>query len=108
MTRFLSDEEIQDVVSYVTDSPPFVQYYTSQLQTVVVDPRIIPKLKTALKEKHDESLVQPGENVGIICAQSIGEKFTQSTLNTFHHAGLGMSGASKGIRSTCSGIIKRF
>lgn len=33
------------------------------------------------------SLIAPGESVGIIGAQSIGEKQTQSTLNTFHTAG---------------------
>ena len=30
-------------------------------------------------------------NVGIICAQSIGETFTQGTLNTFHQAGMTVS-----------------
>lgn len=95
--RNLTEAEIQDIVSYTTDYPAFVQYYTKQLQTLVIDPGIIPKLKVCLKEKHDGSLVKPGTNVGIICAQSIGEKFTQSTLNTFHKAGLLISGAKKGI-----------
>ena len=34
-----------------------------------------------------ETLVQPGECVGIITAQSIGEKQTQTNLNLFHKAG---------------------
>ena len=37
--------------------------------------------------KYVTALVAPGESVGIIGAQSIGEKQTQSTLNTFHTAG---------------------
>lgn len=97
MSRFLTDGEILTVVSNVTDSPFFKTYYVSQLKQVVLKPSLIPKLIVALKEKHEESLVRPGENVGIICAQSIGEKFTQSTLNTFHKAGLLVSGATKGI-----------
>ena len=95
--RFLINKEIQNIVSNVTDSPFFRENYISQLKTVYLNPRILPKLIRALKEKHDESLIKPGENVGIICAQSIGEKFTQSTLNTFHKAGLLISGATKGI-----------
>ncbi|MEM0340603.1 MAG: DNA-directed RNA polymerase subunit A'' [Acidilobaceae archaeon] len=34
------------------------------------------------------SLVQPGEPVGTVAAQSIGEPGTQMTLRTFHYAGL--------------------
>lgn len=33
-------------------------------------------------------IFQPGETVGIICGQCIGEKTTQSSLNNFHSAGL--------------------
>ncbi|KAF7702637.1 DNA-directed RNA polymerase I subunit RPA1 [Cucumispora dikerogammari] len=33
--------------------------------------------------------VSPGENVGALCAQSLGEPSTQMTLNTFHLAGVG-------------------
>ena len=33
------------------------------------------------------SLVNPGESVGILVAQSVGEPATQMTLNTFHLAG---------------------
>ena len=39
-----------------------------------------------------KSKVQPGEMVGIIAAQSIGEPATQMTLNTFHSAGAGTKG----------------
>lgn len=38
--------------------------------------------------KNWQSWVQPGELVGIIAAQSIGEPSTQMTLNTFHLAGV--------------------
>ena len=31
---------------------------------------------------------QPGEAVGALSAQSLGEPATQMTLNTFHHAGV--------------------
>jgi len=37
---------------------------------------------------HMKAWVQPGEQVGIVAAQSIGEPSTQLTLNTFHLAGV--------------------
>ena len=86
--RMLTSQEIKHIVSSITNNPHFTDYYTSQLRDVVVNPEIIPKLIRTLVKKHQECLVQPGENVGIICAQSIGEKFTQRLLNTFHKAGL--------------------
>jgi DNA-directed RNA polymerase I subunit RPA1 len=39
--------------------------------------------------KYGSALVHPGEAVGSIAAQSIGEPSTQMTLNTFHLAGAG-------------------
>jgi DNA-directed RNA polymerase II subunit RPB1 len=42
--------------------------------------------------------VQPGEQVGIIAAQSIGEPSTQMTLNTFHLAGVAAkSNVTRGV-----------
>ncbi|HII95965.1 MAG TPA: DNA-directed RNA polymerase subunit A'' [Candidatus Methanofastidiosum sp.] len=37
---------------------------------------------------YEKSLVDPGEAVGTIAAQSLGEPGTQMTLNTFHYAGV--------------------
>jgi DNA-directed RNA polymerase II subunit RPB1 len=38
--------------------------------------------------QYKKAIVAPGEMVGIIAAQSIGEPTTQLTLNTFHYAGV--------------------
>jgi DNA-directed RNA polymerase I subunit RPA1 len=37
--------------------------------------------------KYMRSLAEPGEAVGVLAAQSVGEPSTQMTLNTFHMAG---------------------
>ena len=37
---------------------------------------------------YKKAIVNPGEMVGMIAAQSIGEPTTQMTLNTFHYAGV--------------------
>jgi DNA-directed RNA polymerase subunit A" len=39
-------------------------------------------------EAYEKSLITPGEAVGTIAAQSIGEPGTQMTLRTFHYAGV--------------------
>jgi len=57
------------------------------LSNQMVYPEIIPELKKQLHKYYVSSLIQPGESVGVLCAQSIGEKQTQTTLNTFHKAG---------------------
>ncbi len=38
--------------------------------------------------RYEKSLVEPGEAVGTVAAQSIGEPSTQMTLRTFHYAGV--------------------
>ncbi|RMD40401.1 hypothetical protein DV735_g4715, partial [Chaetothyriales sp. CBS 134920] len=47
--------------------------------------------------KYLRSLVDPGEAVGVVAAQSIGEPSTQMTLNTFHLAGHSAKNVTLGI-----------
>ena len=54
-------------------------------------------LKT-IEMQYKKSVVSPGEMVGIIAAQSIGEPTTQMTLNTFHFAGVASkSNVTRGV-----------
>lgn len=46
------------------------------------------KIVKTVKSSYQDSLVEPGEAVGTVAAQSIGEPGTQMTLRTFHHAGV--------------------
>lgn len=48
--------------------------------------------------KYKQALVHPGEMVGVIAGQSIGEPTTQLTLNTFHMAGVAAkSNVTRGV-----------
>jgi len=47
--------------------------------------------------KYLRSLIDPGEAVGVLAAQSIGEPSTQMTLNTFHLAGFGAGNVTLGV-----------
>ncbi|KAK0557362.1 hypothetical protein OC846_000581 [Tilletia horrida] len=46
---------------------------------------------------YHRGLVEPGEAVGLLAAQGIGEPSTQMTLNTFHFAGHGAANVTLGI-----------
>ncbi|KAI9293532.1 beta and beta-prime subunits of DNA dependent RNA-polymerase [Neoconidiobolus thromboides FSU 785] len=55
------------------------------------------KFKTLMNLKFMRSLADPGEAVGLLAAQSVGEPSTQMTLNTFHFAGFGAKNVTLGI-----------
>ncbi|CAM0140636.1 hypothetical protein VKS41_006661 [Umbelopsis sp. WA50703] len=55
------------------------------------------KFKALMHLKYLHSLVEPGEAVGLLAAQSVGEPSTQMTLNTFHFAGFGAANVTLGI-----------
>lgn len=45
------------------------------------------RFQRLMELKFMQCQAQPGEGVGVLAAQSIGEPSTQMTLNTFHMAG---------------------
>src|SRR5271155_3971956 len=55
------------------------------------------KFRALMELKYLRSLVDPGEAVGVLAAQSIGEPSTQMTLNTFHLAGFGAGNVTLGV-----------
>ncbi|XP_056410396.1 DNA-directed RNA polymerase I subunit RPA1 isoform X2 [Hyla sarda] len=55
------------------------------------------RLRTLLQLKWQRALCDPGDAVGLLAAQSIGEPSTQMTLNTFHFAGRGEMNVTLGI-----------
>ena len=55
------------------------------------------EFKALMYMKYSRSLSNPGEAVGILAAQSLGEPSTQMTLNTFHLAGRGDVNVTMGI-----------
>lgn len=64
-----------------------------QLNKLKVD-----KLTKAVKERYEKIKVEPGEAVGIIAAQSLGEPGTQLTLRTKHYAGAAEVSVGSGIQ----------
>ncbi|KAL8937072.1 MAG: hypothetical protein Q9216_004606 [Gyalolechia sp. 2 TL-2023] len=50
-----------------------------------------------IESKFCRAAVNPGEMVGVLAAQSIGEPATQMTLNTFHFAGVASKNVTLGV-----------
>jgi len=48
-------------------------------------------------EEYRNSVAEPGESVGLVAAESIGEPSTQMTLNTFHFAGVSEMNVTTGL-----------
>ncbi|MBN2459060.1 DNA-directed RNA polymerase subunit A'' [Candidatus Woesearchaeota archaeon] len=58
------------------------------------------KLKKIMEKifiEYRSSLAEPGESVGLVTAESIGEPGTQMTLNTFHFAGVSEMNVTTGL-----------
>ncbi len=47
--------------------------------------------------EYERALIEPGEAIGTVAAQSIGEPSTQMTLNTFHYAGVAEINVTLGL-----------
>ena len=77
-------------------------YYYLTPKDLLVNKRFHKKGLTFLLEnvvlKYKQAIVHPGEMVGVIAGQSIGEPTTQLTLNTFHLAGVASkSNVTRGV-----------
>jgi len=73
--------------------------YTSNLLFVVVS---LSKSGLAwvigeIRSRFMTAIVAPGEAIGVLAAQSIGEPVTQMTLNTFHHTGVSAKNVTLGV-----------
>jgi len=78
-----------------------LRFYLSPSKLILTDrftESAFDTLCEVLVTKNWQAWVQPGEHVGIIAAQSIGEPSTQMTLNTFHLAGVASkSNVTRGV-----------
>ena len=50
-----------------------------------------------IETRFQQAQVQPGEMIGALAAQSLGEPATQMTLNTFHYAGVSAKNVTLGV-----------
>ena len=109
MKRYLTKHEIEYVLSFIQpqagipiDTAMSVvklnkKLIRDQLKSQQIYPAILDSLKNMIEKQYMDAKIQAGESVGVIGAQSIGEKQTQTTLNTFHTAGSGDKMITTGV-----------
>ena len=92
--RNLTEYEIESIISFIKPQMGIPletamsvvkinkNHLRQQLLIKKIYPEMIPMLKDTLEKQYESSMIQAGESVGVIGAQSIGERQTQSTLNS--------------------------
>jgi DNA-directed RNA polymerase beta' subunit len=107
--RKLTEEEIQYVMSDIQPIYCVEKSVSAQLcqrvrkecrivlSELLIYPEIINKLRREIAKKYNRSQIESGHAVGVITSQSIGEKTTQITLNTFHFSGMAIDIVVNGV-----------
>lgn len=90
----ISKEEILSKISNILPQPLY-----KELEAAIkeVDEERAARLIHRVLRQYLTSLIDPGEAVGIVTAQSIGEPGTQMILRSFHYAGLREFSMARGL-----------
>lgn len=111
MKRFLEKSEIDYILeNFYSFFPNFLDddilnvslrrirnKISQELSSLEIEDSKIDILKKKIEEMIMKSVIPFGESVGVITAQSLGEKQTQMTLNSFHSAGLSLTTVVTGV-----------
>ena len=87
-----------DIISEYEDKLPskIIEDIRNNIPKGISDAKL-KKIMEATYEEYNNAKVHPGESVGMIAAESIGEPGTQMTLNTFHFAGVAEMNVTLGL-----------
>ncbi|MBS7659135.1 DNA-directed RNA polymerase subunit A' [Candidatus Bathyarchaeota archaeon] len=89
------EKRLEDVKDQLT--PLLVKELETELKKAGLSKEGVDKAVTLTVEHYKRALMEPGEAVGIVSAQSIGEPGTQMTLRTFHYAGVREQNVTLGL-----------
>ncbi|MBX5326449.1 MAG: DNA-directed RNA polymerase subunit A' [Candidatus Bathyarchaeia archaeon] len=89
------EKKLKEVETQLT--PILVEQLKSQLTKAELGKEAVDQAIHLTVENYKRALVEPGEAVGIVGAQSIGEPGTQMTLRTFHYAGVREQNVTLGL-----------
>jgi DNA-directed RNA polymerase subunit A' len=88
-------ERLREVEDQLT--PLLVRELKSELTKAKLSREGLDQAVNSTLENYKKALVEPGEAVGIVAAQSMGEPGTQMTLRTFHYAGVREQNVTLGL-----------
>jgi len=105
-TDLTPDYIIAEIAKFQTEFPKnllfhaLLRYNLAPKKSILVHrltKALFDEMMREVRYKYIQALVHPGEMVGAVGAQSIGEPTTQLTLNTFHSAGTTNANATAGV-----------
>ncbi len=90
MTTYLKRDEVMKRIEELSSILPksIVDELKEKLSGIKVTKEELDEIIQEVIKSYRRALVEPGEAVGVVAAQSIGEPGTQMTLRTFHYAGV--------------------
>ncbi len=90
LARYLSEREIRKRINALRGKlpPSLIDELKKKLSGLKLTREQLDRILSKVLQEYEEALVEPGEAVGTVAAQSIGEPSTQMTLRTFHYAGV--------------------
>lgn len=88
--EFMTKEEIISEIEKLNTLLPqsIIEELKRKLSNIKLTKEKFEKIIERVVKEYIDSLVEPGDPVGALAAQSIGEPSTQMTLRTFHYAGV--------------------
>ena len=88
-------KKLKDVEGQLT--PILMNQLRQSLSKAKLSEEGVDKAIMLTADQYKKALMEPGEAVGIVAAQSIGEPGTQMTLRTFHYAGVKEQNVTLGL-----------
>ena len=104
--RPLTDKQIETLIQNTFSPLPKLpkriqervyQQYSKRCRKNLDGIQLHPEIFIEFQRKLAQRIITPGESVGIITGQSIGERQTQSTLDSFHRTGLSEKKTLSGV-----------
>jgi len=96
---YLNQDEVKERVEEISGKVPLIVYQDllDELSRVQVTREGLEGIIKEVLRRYEYSKVEPGEAVGIVAAQSMGEPSTQMTMRTFHYAGVAELNVTLGL-----------
>jgi DNA-directed RNA polymerase beta' subunit len=107
--RYLTPTEIENILSFIVPNANLPEdtgqtivemdknRFRRQLRKQCLYPELIPSLREHMERAYFATRIEPGECVGVICAQSIGQDQTQRTLDAFHKTGISEKATTEAV-----------
>ncbi|MFA6461806.1 MAG: DNA-directed RNA polymerase subunit A'' [Candidatus Woesearchaeota archaeon] len=93
----MKKEHEEFIDSFAEKLPPTVLAEIKETASSSLTKEQLTKMMAEIVAAYDYARVHPGESVGLVSAESIGEPGTQMTLNTFHFAGVSEMNVTTGL-----------